>query len=635
MTNAVAIWIWLCVYLNCAGWFLSAIRQLNAAGYAAVLVIGVAALWAWKIRENQERRSEKKLFSSGTFHKWLRRFRKPFPLAFLVLSAMIFAGGAIHAPNNHDALAYRLPRVLHWLAADQWLWIHTLYSRVNNRACGMEWLSAPLLALFRSDRLLFLINLISFFLLPGLLFSLLTRLGVRRRVAWQWMWIFPTGYCFALQAGSISNDSFAAPYALAAIDFALRAKISKRPRDFFSSVLAAALLTAAKTGNLPLLLPWAIAIFPSLKFFVRRPVATAVICIIAIFASFVPTAFLNERYCHDWSGLSAEGIEAHGNPVIRTAANMILVVTLNLTPPVFPEADQWNRLMQNTIPPDLHLKLQQTLSEPAAIGLQVQEMQIEECAGLGFGVTIFLVVSVFIAAKGGGKLFSKTQFRSPEILWRTAIILSPWIAAFALITQSEVYPIGRILAPYYVLMLPLLLVFPGHEQLVKKFAWRTAAFLVFAMAAGLLIICPARPLFPAETILGAIHARHPDSRPLARAEEVFLVYRNRSSAFEPAVNILPPGLKVLGFVTYDDPETSLWKPLGSRQIIHVCPDDSPAYLKSQGVEYILAKDELFGGKNYPAFGDWLKQMNAQVVQKIQLNLRAAVGTTDWYLVKLN
>jgi hypothetical protein len=33
--------------------------------------------------------------------------------------------------------------------------------------------------------------------------------------------------------------------------------------------------------------------------------------------------------------------------------------------------------------------------------------------------------------------------------------------------------------------------------------------------------------------------------------------------------------------------------------------------------------------------DWLKRMNAQVVQKVPLTLRAAVGTTDWYLVKLD
>jgi hypothetical protein len=169
---------------------------------------------------------------------------------------------------------------------------------------------------------------------------------------------------------------------------------------------------------------------------------------------------------------------------------------------------------------------------------------------------------------------------------------------------------------------------------VKKFAWRAGAFLVFVLAAGLVIICPARPLFPAETILAKIQAHHSDSKQLARAEEVYSVYRARGNAFAPAVNLLPPDLKTLGFVTYDDPETSLWKPFGSRRIVHVCPDDASEYLKSNGIEYILAKNELFG-KQFPAFGDWLKQINAQAVQKIHLNLRASGGAADWQMVKLN
>jgi hypothetical protein len=633
MTNAVAIWIWLCAYLNCAGWFLSAIHELNAAGYAVTLAIGTVALWAWKVRDDRARRPETKPSRLFVWHKWLRRFRRPFPLAFLLLSFLIFLGGAIYVPTNYDGLTYRLPRVLHWLAAGQWHWIHTFFPRVNTRACGMEWLSAPILALFKSDRPLFLINVISFLFLPGLLFSLLTRLGIRRRVAWYWMWIFPSGYCFALQAGSISNDSFAAPYALAAIDFALRSKISQRPRDFFTSILAAALLTSAKTGNLPLMLPWVIALFPSIKFFLQRPVATAAICVIAIFTSFFPTAVMNVRYCHDWSGLSTENIQSHGDPLLRTAANLVLITVINLNPPVFPEAGQWNHLMQEIIPPDLKLKLQNTMAETGAMEFQMQQMQIEEGAGLGFGLTIFLGLSVILAAAHGRKA-SPLRFSSPDALWRNAIILAPWISTFALLTQSVVYPIGRILAPYYVLLLPLPLMFAAHEQLVKKCAWRAAAFLVFFLAAGLVIICPARPLFPAETWLGSIRAHHPDSKLLARAVEVYTVYHDRGNAFAPVFNELPPGLKVLGFVTYDDPETSLWKPFGSRQIIHVRPDDTPAYLKSRGIEYILVRDNTFG-KFFPAFNDWLKQMNAQDLQPIHLNLRADGGDNDWHLVKLN
>lgn len=630
MTNFLAIWIWFCAYLNCAGWFLSAIRELNAAGYAVALAVWIASLFI--IKKVWPSPASSRNFS---FWNFLRRFKRPFPLAFLILSVMVFIGGAIYAPNNYDGLAYRLPRVLHWLAAGQWHWVHTTFPRINSRASGIEWVSAPVLALFKTDRLLFLINFISFLLLPGLVFSVLTRLGVRPRAAWHWMWIAPTGYCFLLQAGGIANDSFAAPFALAAVDFALRAKISKNPRDLFSSVLAAALLTGAKTGNMTLLLPWAIAILPCLKFFLRRPIATVSVCIVSIFASFLPNAFFNARFCNgDWSGLASENIKAHGHIVFRTVANTVLITILNATPPVFPEANRWSSFVQKTIPPKLNLKLQQALTEPEAVSLSAPEMQMEENAGLGFGLVVLTVVSVLAAAAQGGRPFFKIQFHPAEALWRTGIVLSPWISLLALLSQSEVYPIGRIAAPYYLLLLPSLLASPFHEQLVKKIWWRVAAFIVFFVAGALLVIVPARPLFPAAAIFEKIHTTHPNSKLLARIAEVYAVYHNRGDAFAPARDILPPGLKVLGFITYDDPETSLWFPLGSRTIFHVRPDDSPDYLKGQGVEYILAGSDTLK-KHFPDLNDWLKKMNAQVVQTTQLNLRAAEGPTDWYLIKLN
>jgi hypothetical protein len=631
MKNAIAIWIWLCAYLNCTGWLLSAIHGLNVTGYAIALAIWIVTLFAVK-----------KLFVSSTpsaasgalcFRKFAHRFKKPLPLAFLVLSVMAFAGGALYAPSNYDGLAYRLPRVLHWLAAGQWQWVHTNFPRLNNRACGMEWVSAPLISLFRTDRLLFLINIISFLFLPGLAFSVLARLGVRRWVAWYWMWIAPTGYCFLLQAGSISNDAFAAPFALAAIDFALRARISKRPAELFWSILAAAMLTSSKTSNLPLLLPWGIAILPSLKLLLQRPIATAIVSLIAVFASFLPTAVLNAHFSGDWSGTALEADKPHGDLVFRSAANIALVGIVNVTPPVFPEAGRWNSFVQKKLPPNLNVRLHETLIEPEAAEFKAQEMQIEENAALGFGVTVLLLISVASAVAHRRKFFS-LSFYPAESLCRTCIIITPWISTFALLTQSEIYAIGRILAPFYILLLPLLLLPSGHELLVKKVWWRCAVFVVFVMAALLLIISPARPLFPVRTVLSNIESHHSDSKLLARVKEVYSVYRDRNHAFAPALDALPPRLKILGLVTYDDPETSLWQPYGSRRIIHVCPSDSAADLKAEGVEYILAKPSLFGTQ-FPGFDDWLAGVNARLVQKIQLNLRADNGVNDWYLVKLN
>ena len=619
----IVIWIWFCAYLNCAGWTLSAIHQLNTGGYAVVLAIWFMALIVWW------KKTSAQFLPQFHWRKFSRRFRKPLPLAFLILAAMAFLGGAIYPPSNYDALAYRVPRILHWLAANHWHWIHTIFDRVNVRSCGIEWVSAPVIALLKTDRPLFLINIVSFLLLPGLVFSTFTRLGVQRRVAWHWMWIVPTGYGFLLQAGSIGNDLFGAPFALAAVDFALRGAISKSSRDFFTSILAAAMMTSAKTSSLPLLLPWAIAIFPSLKLILRRPLATIVVGILAIFASVLPTIYFNQKFSGDWSGAHLGKGNVKNAVVLKTGANVVLLTIENFVPPVFPAANQWNRDMDTYLPRALTSRLARLVEHPGD-KFHLQQMQTEDNAGLGFGVCILLLVSMVAAMAG-----AKNNSTSADSIWRKLVRQSPMISLVALFTQSGLLGLARVLIPYYALLFPPLLMFGEQERLVKKNWWRAAALTVFVIAGGLLIIQPARPLFPALTISKKMQVQHPASKIAARMEEVYSVYRQRYDAFAPARNILPPDLRILGLTTSDDPETSLWQPFGSRQIVHVCPRDTPDYLKSRGVEYILVKGEMFRNWFPESFDDWLKKMNAQIVKTISLNLRASVGPTAWYLVKLN
>ena len=123
MPTVVLLWVWFCAYLNCAGWALSAVHQLNAGGYAVALALGFSrpvGLAEKNVRAN--------VAPKVRWQKFRRRFRRPFPLAFLILAALAFFGGALYPPTNYDALAYRIPRVLHWLAAEQWHWIHTIFA---------------------------------------------------------------------------------------------------------------------------------------------------------------------------------------------------------------------------------------------------------------------------------------------------------------------------------------------------------------------------------------------------------------------------------------------------------------------------------------------------------------------------
>lgn len=617
MPTLVLLWVWFCAYLNCAGWTLSALHQLNARGYAVVLLLWLVAVFVWKQKKSAE------IFPHACRQKFRRRFRKPFPLAFLILAIMAFLGGALYAPSNYDALAYRIPRILHWLAAGQWHWIHTDFARLNTRGCGTEWVSAPLIALLKTDRLLFLLNTISFALLPGLVFSVFTRLGVRRRVAWHWMWIFPTGYGFLLQAGSIGNDLFGAVFVLAAMHFALRAKETKSPCDFFAAIIAAGMMTACKLSNLALLLPWVIALVPSLKLCLRWPVRTTAVCALALVASVLPTAVGNYNNCRDWTGMAVEQPGMASAPVFKTGMSFALATEQNFVPPVFPPAGKWNDMMDRALPPKLIERIDRTMENPMA-DFHLEQMQIEEHAGLGFGISVLLAASV------GAAFFARRKISVGGSVWLACVRWSPFISLLVLMAQSNLYAVARLLVPYYGLLLPPLLALAGHESVVRKCWWRISALMVFVMAAGLLVISPPRPLFPVQTILAKMQ------NPPARVQAVYAVYRERNDAFAPVRAALPSGLKILGLVTFDDPEASLWRPFGWCQIEHVIREDTAAQLKARGIEYVLVKPDAFFGKWLDGTPDeWCARMNATVVGKIPLNLRAATGSLDWYLIRLN
>ena len=180
-------WIVASAWLCAGGWVLSWLGQLNRGGYAVFLLAG---LGAWYVSGGGGLRRAGR-FTEGVkatkrrVWRWRKRFRRLLPMAFLLLASLAAVGGMLYEPNNGDGLTYRVPRVLHWLAAGRWHWIDTVYTRMNYSSVGFEWLMAPLLLFRGGDRLVFLINMASYLMLPGLAFLALRGLGVGGGVAWQ------------------------------------------------------------------------------------------------------------------------------------------------------------------------------------------------------------------------------------------------------------------------------------------------------------------------------------------------------------------------------------------------------------------------------------------------------------------
>jgi hypothetical protein len=648
----VRIWIWVSVLATLAGWLLSALGQLNRPGYAVFGVVVAVVFWLRRkalgrvfnapVAADGSLSIEKNAptavggyTASGRLFNWRKvraRFRRWLPACFLGLAFLVLLGGALYPPTNHTAMTYRTPRVLHWLAEGHWHWVHTPNYRLNDRCCGIEWLSAPVLLFTGSDRGLFLINFISFLLLPGLTFSLFTRLGVGPRVAWYWMWLLPTGYNFLIQAGSIGNDTFPTAYALAAIVFGLRAWETRRPADLGYSLLAAALLTGAKASNLPLLLPWGLVVLGLLPLLLRRPAVTLALVLLCATVSFLPTAALNVRYCGDWSGLVLEhaGMDMK-NPFVGVWGNALLLLSDNFVPTFFPLAGWWNRSALALLP---HAVAAPMVANFEAGFVALGELPTEDWAALGFGLSMLAAVSLlasFRAGSSAGKGWTGSRLIPRGVCW--CALVAPWLSLLAYSMKSGMIGPGRLISPYYPLLLPALLVGAGQADIVRRRWWRLMVGGVLLLALLVLVLTPGRPLWPAQTVLSKMLVRKPDQPLLKRALAVYSVYDARSDPLANVRALLPKGISVVGFMgTPDDIDISLWRPFGSRRVEHIFLSDSREQIRQRHVQYAVV-GEFNLVENHTTLADWQKRTGAEVVATATATMTVTQGPRAWYLVR--
>jgi hypothetical protein len=353
---------------------------------------------------------------------------------------------------------------------------------------------------------------------------------------------------------------------------------------------------------------------------------------VAVLSSLVPNAVLNQLNSGDWTGMKAENVvkSAATSGAVRFFGNAVLLSIDNLEPSVFPLASRWNALMDHVIPPSIGARLTANF-ETAGSRFHLDDMQVEESAGLGFGITILLILLVL------AHVVRRRSIRPPltcKLDKRTALVCAGmWIALGVWMTQSGLTTAARFLDPFYIVLVAPVLACFGDSALPGKKWWRAACVAVFVLAALPLIISPARPLWPAKTFLRARGAEKSTSPLVRRAWTVYSVYSRRYNAFAPVLPVLPKDAERLGFYGKDDPETSLWRPFGSRRVLHICERDSSEALRERGIKYVLLslEDLAQAGTN---IADWSKARDGEIVFQMPLDLRAARGPSQWALVQL-
>jgi hypothetical protein len=614
------LWILTAALLSAAGWILTPFKALNFPGYAGVVGIWLCLVgWWWT------HRGGRKALRIMPFCRLRRRSRlRLFRLIYVAIWIGSLLGGILYLPANYDTLTYRLPQSFHWLAEGQWHWLETFDNRINFAPPGQTWIFNPLILFTGSLRLLFLPNLVCFTLLPGLLFVFLRQIGVSRKVAAYWMYVFPTAYGLSLPAGGIGNDLLGAVFFLSAMCFALRSRAAQAFYPCALSLVACALSTAVKTVNLPLLAPLAVALWPSRQLFLANIGKTAATIVVAVLVSFLPTAVLNHLYTGDWSGdPQNEHKMKMRSPIHALVGNIAIVGVSNLQPPINPFSGAINAALRTATEGPSVSRLKEHFPR---FQLGVAEIPTEEGAALGLTVTILLLIA----------LLSPLMFRGlpPIKLSRLSLLtgLAAVVSLLSVMCMVGSEGTGRHLMSCYAPLLPLFLWHRANETLLGKRWWRRTAAFCGACTLVPLVLSPSRPLFPAKAVFSALSERWPHSALLTRSHSVYSVYENRAVVLDPLKRHLPEGEPIIGFVSSDQPEISLWFPFGSRRLFHLTPKTLER-LQSDEISTLVISARGLADKLGMSLPQFLKRVNGRLVATEQIATKVTWGLEPWYVVR--
>ncbi|MFN6018262.1 MAG: hypothetical protein ACK49N_11850 [Verrucomicrobiota bacterium] len=554
--------------------------------------------------------------------KWLRRLTNSYALtAFCIIAALVFIGAIAHAPSNYDGVNYRLPRLLYWLQENHWHWIEGLDHRQNVSGMGHEWMTAPLIAITRSDRALFLINFIPFLLLPGLFFTAARGMGMRLRVAKWWMWVWPMAFGITLQAGSIGNDLLPATLALASLAFASEAKRSRPALCLFFSALAAAAATGAKSTTLPLGLPlgiyWCWVAWGTLS---PRDIikVTCVAIPLAIPCSFLPLAIACLHHTGHWSGNpdNRHGAEA-SQPVAGIIGNSIDIAFGLLQPPILPSAKKINETFERAVE-DQPWYQWTTKNSQSMLFNTGGELPIEEYSGAGIGITLLLFSAVAL------RQLDRKKYANACTTIQSVMLISTLIALLAFMSKMGTGGIARLSLPYFAISLLCLLFFFRRAPAERTLFGKCLALIPATCLLPALILNPNRPLLPMDAL-----ANHPSISPSyrQRIESVYQAYQNRSSILTPLLEHIPLEDSI-GFAGEGKHSAmGLFKPYGKRKVLSLSPSNE------HFADWIVGTSEGIEKRMGMSFQDWEAKSGYRLVERKEIISLAATGPETWYIYK--
>jgi hypothetical protein len=189
---------------------------------------------------------------------------------------------------------------------------------------------------------------------------------------------------------------------------------------------------------------------------------------------------------------------------------------------------------------------------------------------------------------------------------------------------------GRLLAPYYPLLLLPILVNPGQVRLLRRNWLEKGVVITGAVAILALVVTPARPLWPALTVCQWLEAWHPHNMMLVRATKVYSVYRHRSDMFDSLLQYIPSDVKSVGLIEGgDDTESCFWRPFGARRIVNLVGNER---IEHPGLMWVIVKESEVSQTSVQ-FNKWVAQTGGEQIISTNILSRAGSEAVAWTVLR--
>ena len=210
------------------------------------------------------------------------------------------------------------------------------------------------------------------------------------------------------------------------------------------------------------------------------------------------------------------------------------------------------------------------------------------------------------------------------------------VALLAYMSKMGAPPTSRLIAAYYPLLIAGILVKVSLDgRIVHRRLFKWSGILAMLSALPLVVLCPARPLFPAQAVSTLMAENHVPTGIVARYNLVYSLYAARADAFKELVVSIPPGERVIGFLQIGNaPEAPLWRPLGTRKVIEVTPEDSTEEMKAQGIHFVVVSEDALAERYHTTVALLAAKWSGSLVAEKSITLMARRGPETWYLISL-